>query len=199
MPEVILLLCPKCKSYCPKDAEECDCGYNFQLGKMRSIANPEDNATVQKAKDPEALNAYMVNDQWLQKSLRGSFIVLYILGGLNLLIGLLLFLVPVASAVLGAVGLISCILGAFAIITGVLVQRRASPAFVILIVYTSIYGLDTLITVFNSLVSCSGGSVIGLGIRIFFVVLLIKGCCTLWEIRKETKRYNLHQQLNAPR
>lgn len=153
--------CPICKLNYPEGTQECSCGYDFEATKTR---------TDKKI--------------GLVSHYKAAYVILYVLGGIILLLAALIYAVPFFN-VLGSWYFFAAYAAMF-IISGILVQTESPAALVATIVCLVVYGLDSLVFLFAILVT-SHINVFATGLRVLIIIALIKSVDTASELRKLQK------------
>jgi hypothetical protein len=153
--------CPLCKLSYPEGTKECSCGYDFEAG---------------KAKPDKKIG--------LVSHYKSAYVILYVLGGVILLLAILIYAFPVLNA-LGNWYFFAAYAAIF-IISGILVQTESPAALVATIVCLTVYGLDSLVFLLAIIIS-SRINVFATVLRVLIIIALIKSVDTASELRKLQK------------
>jgi hypothetical protein len=115
------------------------------------------------------------------EKLKTAYILIYIIGGMSFLLGLLATLLQ--SEVLYEIGFswISMVIGAVFLLLGVLTQRRSKAALIIAVI---LYAIDTLLSLLT-LELIRGNASSSLIVHIIFIIPMILGIGAIDQLKKE--------------
>ncbi len=109
--------------------------------------------------------------------LKQSYGILYFVGGINFVLGLVAWLFQIDFLLELGMGLYSIIVGSIYLLLAFLVQKRSRIA---LILAMLLYGLETILGAMN-------GAVSGLIVRVLFMVMMWQGFGAIKELRIENE------------
>jgi len=110
--------------------------------------------------------------------LKQSYGILYFVGGINLILGLIALLFQVDFLLAIGMGEYSIIVGGIYLLSAFFVQRRSKIALAFALV---VYGLETILSLMNGVTS-------GVIIRIFFIVFMWQGFGAIKELLAGSER-----------
>ncbi len=114
-----------------------------------------------------------------EMKLKNAYGVLYFVGGLSFILGILGVILPVSLLAQAGLGWTTAIEGAIFLVLAYLTQRRSKVALIIGII---LYSLDAIITLV-SMISAGNSSVVSLFIKIAFVAMMVPGVKAIDELK----------------